>query len=555
MVTAVHGVGGMGKTELAVAFADQHAEKFPAGLWLVNADQKPALLPLLGELTLDLGLPPSAGPEETGDQRGRRVLAELKRRALAVRDLDPDRGAACLVLLDNVSDPALLAEPQLAVLQQEDWLCVIITTRLGQQSLRPKGRHSLAYIPVDALGEDDAVKLVQEHQPEGQWPAATASADEAAARALVRELGGFTVAVEAVALYLGLHPEIRPAGYLARLKKEGLPTTDDLGRDPDVAAQMRHREKQLGVVLDSTLGKLTPAERTALDYAALLPPDSIPWPWLRALVTQEHPDALRHDEGYPDPWLAIRIRLEGLRLLTPATHPEIARLHRLLGAHVVMRLGERVTSMLRRLHEMVQQFALALEDVWEHDPTALWLLAPLKEAGRQWQEGEKDTALGHIAGIVGAIEATVGRIDQADAFLHLACESLDAVHRANPDSAQAARDVMVSLERMAQTTGGQPGAEAARQALEFQRRALGIALKLREGNPQSAFYGRAAAVSFYLTYQRAQAAGDQELANRCLAGCHKVLHELVTAGCQLDPPMMQLYQQLNQAAGGPPSKP
>jgi hypothetical protein len=123
------------------------------------------------------------------------------------------------------------------------------------------------------------------------------------------------------------------------------------------------------------------------------------------------------------------------------------------------------------------------------------------------------------------------------------------------DRSEEARQVVVSLEEMARTTSEQPGAEAARQALEFQTQALGIALKVRESNPQSAFYGRTAAVSFFLTSQRAHAAGDEELANRCLAGCHQVLHELVTAGVELDPQMKQLYQQLNPAAGGPPGKP
>ena len=60
----------------------------------------------------------------------------------------------------------------------------------------------------------------------------------------------------------------------------------------------------------------------------------------------------------------------------------------------------------------------------------------------------------------------------------------------------------------------------------------------------------AAAVSFFLTCQRAQAAGEQELAGKCLAGCHAVLHELIAAGCQLDAPMVQLYEQLNAAFGG-----
>ena len=114
---------------------------------------------------------------------------------------------------------------------------------------------------------------------------------------------------------------------------------------------------------------------------------------------------------------------------------------------------------------------------------------------------------------------------------------------ANPETAQAARDFMVSLERMAAFEGRRVGGE--NKALELQTRALGIALKLREGNPQSVFYGRTAAVAFFLTYQRAQAAGQAQLANQCLVGCHGVLHELITQGVTFDPPIMQLYQQLH----------
>ena len=40
-----------------------------------------------------------------------------------------------------------------------------------------------------------------------------------AAREIVRALGGFTLAVEQVALYLGLHPDVSPTAFLATLKE------------------------------------------------------------------------------------------------------------------------------------------------------------------------------------------------------------------------------------------------------------------------------------------------------------------------------------------------
>jgi len=138
-------------------------------------------------------------------------------------------------------------------------------------------------------------------------------------------------------------------------------------------------------------------------------------------------------------------------------------------------------------------------------------------------------------GLPGDAEASLGHYRRSLEF----CERLLV---ANPESAQAARDVSVGLQRLAKCEGGWAGREA--KALELQTRALGLALKLRERNPQSVFHGRAAAVSFLLTSQRAQAAGQEELAAKYLAGCYGVLDELISAGCQLDPPMMSLHAQL-----------
>ncbi|MBO3707995.1 MAG: SEL1-like repeat protein [Candidatus Accumulibacter sp.] len=138
-------------------------------------------------------------------------------------------------------------------------------------------------------------------------------------------------------------------------------------------------------------------------------------------------------------------------------------------------------------------------------------------------------------GLPGDAEESLGHYRRSLEF----CERLLV---ANPESAQAARDVSVGLQRLAVCEGGWAGREA--KALELQTRALGLALKLRERNPQSVFHGRAAAVSFLLTSQRAQAAGQEDLAAKYLAGCYGVLDELISAGCQLDPPMMRLHAQL-----------
>ncbi|MBX7212287.1 MAG: toll/interleukin-1 receptor domain-containing protein [Verrucomicrobiaceae bacterium] len=759
VITAVNGLGGQGKTEFAISYAHSHADSYPGGLWVLGAEGRAELLPLFGELAGDarLGIALSAGPEETAAQRGLRVLARMKELALAAHAHDPDGGASCLVILDNVTEPRLLSKPQRSQLPKEDWLRLVATTRLGETDF-PIGHGPLAFLEMTSLDEADAVDLIRNHQPpldadglRRDFPPATREADEAAARQIARDLGGFTLAIESVAIHLGLHGHIRPAGYLARLRAEGLVSVDALPADADVAAQMEHREKQLALVLEQTLKMLGAAEHgpalTALHYAALLPPDSIAWPWLRALVEQEHPEALATRPGYPDPWATLRRRLEGLRLLTPADHPELARLHRMVAAHLTARLGDERIERLRRLRATVEDFALALQHDIEHDPAVhVWQVLPLQEAVRHWREGEQDTALGHIAGVVGEIERRIGRMDVAQTFLELfhhtaeqylaanpqsaqaardvsvslnkladflakrgqpgdaeaalahyqralqisedllaanpqsaqaardvsvslekladflaargqpgdaaaalahyqralqvredllaanpqsaqaardvsvslnkladflaargqpgdaeaalahyqralqvledllaaspqsaqaardvsvslnkladflaargqpgdaeaalahyqrALQVREDLLAANPQSAQAARDVMVSLERMARMEGSRAGGEA--NALELQARALGIAIKLREGNPGSLFYGRTVAVSFFLTFQRAQGAGNDKVATQCLTGCFATLDEMIRAGMNLDAPMRQLHAQL-----------
>jgi hypothetical protein len=115
---------------------------------------------------------------------------------------------------------------------------------------------------------------------------------------------------------------------------------------------------------------------------------------------------------------------------------------------------------------------------------------------------------------------------------------------ANPNSAQAARDVMVSLERMAKSEAGLAG--GATKALELQTRALGLALGLRERNPESLFYGRATAVSLFLTAQRAHAAGQEEVAMKCLGECFQLMDEMISAGWHLDAGMVELHGQLKR---------
>ncbi|MFX7155995.1 hypothetical protein ABTI15_20020, partial [Acinetobacter baumannii] len=77
---------------------------------------------------------------------------------------------------------------------------------------------------------------------------------------------------------------------------------DTLAEDDGVELRRHNHEKRLAAVLGPTLAALTPEERRAMDYAALLPPDNVPLPWLKTLVTADFP-ALATATKWGDPWL------------------------------------------------------------------------------------------------------------------------------------------------------------------------------------------------------------------------------------------------------------
>jgi hypothetical protein len=83
----------------------------------------------------------------------------------------------------------------------------------------------------------------------------------------VKLLGCFTLAVESAAVYLGQFAnDVTCAGFLARLKKEGLEGLEEASAQS--AEAVLHGEKRLSATLAPTLERLAPAEKLALEFAA-----------------------------------------------------------------------------------------------------------------------------------------------------------------------------------------------------------------------------------------------------------------------------------------------
>jgi tetratricopeptide (TPR) repeat protein len=291
-----------------------------------------------------------------------------------------------------VDQPSLLAPASIARLGAGDWLHVIATTRLGGDSLHLQQGDRMV-IEVDALDPDDAVSLIEVCQPGERF---TSDAERAAAREIARRLDGFTLAVEAAAVYLGL---VAPtgqtcAGFAELLRYTGLDIIEDAGRRIGRDA-LRHREVSLQATLLPVLESLRPEERLTLEYAAALAPDMIAVQWLRSLVGGKYPAVARDAApGAVDPWLTILRRLIDLQLLRwtgssdEAGRPRLVRVHR-----IVQELTHALPGSTPQAREGRGQQVLilsrqrddALEKAVDTRPMR-WELEPLTALGYWWSE-------------------------------------------------------------------------------------------------------------------------------------------------------------------------
>ena len=395
VISAVHGIGGLGKTALAIQYAYAYADFYPGGRWLVGCAGLPGLAAAIRTLDVDLGVEFTDAEKLDDTRAAKRILQTLHERAergAAERAGEPNPpGPRTLLILDNIDDARLLQPPHTDLLSGSSWLHVLATTRLGPEQLSPDdARHRL--LPVDELPEDDALRLIASYQPQGRF----ASDDErAAAREIVTLLQGFTLAVEVVAVHLAERGgRLTCAALRDRLKAEGLTGLENVAGK--TTRGIPHVERLVTVTLAPTLATLSPPESLVLTLAALLPPDHVPLPWLRAVAAATFPD-LGQDAppGYDDPWLSLVNHLISLRLLqvvelaADGRTPRLCRVHRLVQEVVKKTQPDDQATRERALLDHIRDRGWFLWDGWvQHEHR--WELAPLTACADHWLERDGD---------------------------------------------------------------------------------------------------------------------------------------------------------------------
>ncbi|WP_344444300.1 NB-ARC domain-containing protein, partial [Kitasatospora nipponensis] len=258
--SAVHGLGGIGKTTLALAYAHRHRMDYSL-VWWITADSPTVIEQSLADLALKL-FPAWAGKAS---------MAERAAWAATWLQWHPD----WLLVFDNVETPADLTS-YLGALNSGHHL---ITSR------RAIGwPHIITTHPLGVLDPDEAAELICTYAFPDRPPTPREAQE---ARALAAELGHLPLALEQAGAYLRQNPTIRIKAY-----RRSLPAKLDKAADGIDA------ERTIARIWTQTLQALTtrnPRAIQTLYTLAWLAPDNTPITLLEAPGTD--PDDLHEALG------------------------------------------------------------------------------------------------------------------------------------------------------------------------------------------------------------------------------------------------------------------
>ena len=235
---ALTGMGGVGKTQLALAYAQRYRGDYTLGWW-VPSETELGLLTALADLGTVLGLPEKLPPAE---------LAARTRDALGER-------SGWLLIFDNAPNPAAIAD----YLPGTGAGDVLVTSRnAAWQGIADR-------VAVDLLSPEDAIELLMRR---------TGDTDRQAAARLAEELGRLPLALEQAAAYAA-QQHLPLAGYLElfiQRRDELLALGKPLAYDGTV-------DVAFTLTLDQLRAR-SPAAVQLIELCALLAPDELPLPLL-----------------------------------------------------------------------------------------------------------------------------------------------------------------------------------------------------------------------------------------------------------------------------------
>ena len=238
VISAISGMGGIGKTALAVRIGHRIAGRFPDGQLFIDLrgyaeDLEPVSAgDALDRLLRSLGVPAQAIPIDLGER------AALYRSRLA--------GTRTLILLDNASSTAQVRP----LLPGAPGCLVLVTSRSRLMGL--DDAHLLA---LDTLAPDEAVSLLRKVAGPARVPQ-----DDPGAAELAEQCGRLPLAVRIVASRLRHHRSLTIAELVGELRTAA-------GR----LEHLRDEERDLAGVFASSYADLPAGEQRLLRHLSQIP--------------------------------------------------------------------------------------------------------------------------------------------------------------------------------------------------------------------------------------------------------------------------------------------